>query len=77
MSVVSKPTVENLRLFCVFFGIDLENNAHLFRYAADNGGDAFAKTMDHIATAIKTDARYRINERIRKSIREEKEKRPC
>lgn len=74
---MAKSTLEDLRVVCAFFSIDLDNNAHIFRHAADNHGDAFAKAMADLAAAVRTDCRYGIAQRIRATIAERKTREGC
>lgn len=57
-----------------FFGIDMERNSHLFRYAAQVDGRAFEVVIGALAQAIEQDSRRGINGRIRESIAKEKAK---
>ena len=75
MSVVSKQTHADLRTVCEFFCIDQQSNAHIFRHAADNHGDAFATCLADLAAAIQTDRRRGTSQRLRASIAEEKARR--
>lgn len=79
MSVISQKTSDDLSLVIEFFGIDRKSNLHLFRAASDFDRDAFARSFGALATAVRGDPRYGINERIKAAIAAEKAKgeRPC
>ena len=76
MSVIAQKTRDDLNLMLEFFGIHRESNLHLFRAANDFDRDAFAKSFGALASAIRGDYRYGINERIKAAIAEERAKQP-
>lgn len=72
--MVSSRTAVELAEVAQFFGVDLEWNSHLFRYAAQVDGRAFEVVIRALAEAVRQDARCGINDRIRRSIAREKGK---
>lgn len=69
MSVVSRETMGHAQTVADWFGIDMAENRHIFRAAADTSADAFAMVMKAMAGAIEQDVRFGTTARIRERIR--------
>lgn len=72
--MVSSRTAAQLKEVARFFGIDLDWNAHIFRYAVQGDAKAFAVVIELLAQAIEQDARRGITARIRENVAKEKSK---
>jgi hypothetical protein len=66
--VVSEQTAAELKAVTDFFGIDLEWNRHIFRFAAQADGNAFQVIIRALAVAINQDQRRGATGRIRANI---------
>lgn len=73
-ALISERTGKELATVADFFGIDMEWNRHLFRFAAQADGKAFETVIRALAQAIDQDCRRGINARIREQIAKEKTK---
>lgn len=68
MSVVSPETMGHVKRVTTFFGIDFEENRHVFRAASNVSSDAFAVVMKAMAEAIEHDVRFGVMARIRQEL---------
>lgn len=66
--LISEQTGRDLDVVAAFFGIDLEWNRHIFRFAAGEDGRAFEVVIRAMAVAISLDARHGTAARIRNKI---------
>lgn len=73
-ALIPERTATDLKAVAEFFGIDLEWNRHIFRYAAQADGRAFEAVIRALAQAIEQDSRRGVTARIRESIAKEKAK---
>lgn len=73
-ALISERTGKELAVVSDFFGIDMEWNRHIFRFAAQTDGRAFEVVIRAMAEAIEQDCRRGINGRIREQIAKEKSK---
>lgn len=71
--VIPEQTAAELKAVADFFGIDLEWNRHIFRFAAQADGKAFQVIIRELAVAINQDQRRGATGRIRANIAAAKE----